>query len=412
MYFVYIANYNSTKSADKMDKKDLDSFLEKYTPVYERTARKTIVELTRRISPTQIKAGFKFRVKSPVSYFNKFIALQKKQASADATINDLIGIRLIAPFIGDLETIENIIRDHYRTFEIEYKDEQYTIREFGYNSIHMLLALPESFKTPLPPFAKPAIEIQLRTTLQDAWAEIEHELVYKSNLAFPNQSLKRKLAALNATLTLADVTFQEIRDYQNEIRQRSIWRQRSLNERIEAFDDLMSHTDSFDNGRNNSRLWHHLEKIFYAALRAHSNNEYKSAVNLYTRSLQLNPGEHIRSIIYNHRGMARYVMGHINKAEDDFKKAIEYDYQNYRAYLNLGMVYKAKNNLAKAIKAFTSSLELYADQPDTYLQRSQAYAYNGEIECALKDCENALRIDKNHQKSLEFKNGLLKQMHS
>ncbi len=66
---------------------------------------------------------------------------------------------------------------------------------------------------------KRVCEIQLRTILQDAWAEVEHELVYKSDISLPNQSIRRKLASLNATLTLSDLIFQEIRDYQKEIRQ-------------------------------------------------------------------------------------------------------------------------------------------------------------------------------------------------
>lgn len=44
-----------------------------------------------------------------------------------------------------------------------------------------------------------------------------------------DESVRRKLAALNANLTLADITFQEIRDYQRKLhgelreRRRSLW---------------------------------------------------------------------------------------------------------------------------------------------------------------------------------------------
>jgi putative GTP pyrophosphokinase len=38
--------------------------------------------------------------------------------------------------------------------------------------------------------------VQLRTILQDAWAEVEHELIYKSDIKLPNASIRRKLAAL------------------------------------------------------------------------------------------------------------------------------------------------------------------------------------------------------------------------
>ena len=62
------------------------------------------------------------------------------------------------------------------------------------------------------------VEVQVRTILQDAWAEVEHELIYKSHFRFPNSdSIRKKLAAVNASLSLADMIFQEIRDAQKEM---------------------------------------------------------------------------------------------------------------------------------------------------------------------------------------------------
>jgi len=65
----------------------------------------------------------------------------------------------------------------------------------------------------------PPCEIQVRTILQDAWAEVEHELIYKSKFLPFDQPLKRKMAALNANLTLSDIIFQEIREYQRQLNQ-------------------------------------------------------------------------------------------------------------------------------------------------------------------------------------------------
>ena len=62
-----------------------------------------------------------------------------------------------------------------------------------------------------------AFEVQLRTILQEAWAEVEHELVYKAEFTPFDEPMKRKLAALNANLSLSDIIFQEILDYQRRL---------------------------------------------------------------------------------------------------------------------------------------------------------------------------------------------------
>ncbi|MFS6554050.1 hypothetical protein VPJ68_00820, partial [Parabacteroides distasonis] len=64
------------------------------------------------------------------------------------------------------------------------------------------------------------------TILQDAWAEVEHELIYKTEFTPFDAPLRRKLASVNASLSLADTIFQEIRDYQKNF-QRQVDRRRA-----------------------------------------------------------------------------------------------------------------------------------------------------------------------------------------
>src|SRR5690606_12002199 len=78
--------------------------------------------------------------------------------------------------------------------------------------------LPVPERLVLPPGCRPGLEVQVRTILQDAWAEVEHELIYKNHFRYPNSdSIRKKLAAVNASLSLADMIFQEIRDTQKEM---------------------------------------------------------------------------------------------------------------------------------------------------------------------------------------------------
>ncbi len=53
--------------------------------------------------------------------------------------------------------------------------------------------------------------MQVRTVLQDAWAIIDHHLVYKNESAVP-KALKRKLNSLSGLFETADDQFQQIRE--------------------------------------------------------------------------------------------------------------------------------------------------------------------------------------------------------
>jgi hypothetical protein len=59
-------------------------------------------------------------------------------------------------------------------------------------------------------------EIQIRTILQHAWAEIEHDLEYKSETNPPE--IRRRFAALSALLEIADREFEDIRRQEEELR--------------------------------------------------------------------------------------------------------------------------------------------------------------------------------------------------
>jgi hypothetical protein len=64
----------------------------------------------------------------------------------------------------------------------------------------------------LPEYAAMAqmrFEIQIRTILQEAWAEIEHQLVYKGEGSAPDD-IRRQITRVSALLEVADKEFQEV----------------------------------------------------------------------------------------------------------------------------------------------------------------------------------------------------------
>ena len=184
---------------------------------------KLLYELQRRVQTALVHCGLratiKHRVKSFQSLHQKLLRLARS-AGPDATslrVTDLIGIRIVCPFLEDVAIAERCIRAQFQIHEVDRKGAQFSVREFGYESIHCLMEPPADVLESFHVAAPFDCEIQIRTILQDAWAEVEHELVYKSEFTPFDNALQRKLAALNANLSLSDITFQEIRTYQRSL---------------------------------------------------------------------------------------------------------------------------------------------------------------------------------------------------
>jgi hypothetical protein len=84
--------------------------------------------------------------------------------------------------------------------------------KFGYLSYHLICKISPN-RLLLPEYEKYKdikFEIQIRSILQHAWAEIEHDIGYKSSLGIPKE-LKRKFSRIAGLLETADENFCEIK---------------------------------------------------------------------------------------------------------------------------------------------------------------------------------------------------------
>ena len=129
-------------------------------------------------------------------------------------ITDLAGVRAITFFPRTVEGVGTCIREEFEV--VEHMDLSRTLVQedrFGYQSEHYLVRL-SSDRTALPeytPHIGLVAEVQVRTILQHAWAEIEHDIQYKSSTTIPN-TIRRKFMSLAGLLEIADREFQSIQD--------------------------------------------------------------------------------------------------------------------------------------------------------------------------------------------------------
>ncbi len=127
-------------------------------------------------------------------------------------ITDLAGVRVITYFPESVDSAGTIIGKHFTV--IEKADHTARAQEsgrLGYLSVHYLVQLSNE-RCALPEYAEHrglTAEVQVRTILQHAWAEIEHDIQYKSVDAIP-AALKRRFMALAGLLELADREFESI----------------------------------------------------------------------------------------------------------------------------------------------------------------------------------------------------------
>jgi GTP pyrophosphokinase len=155
------------------------------------------------------------RVKSADSAAAKIARKMAEQGESRSleTFTDLLGLRIITYFQDEVDAVAQLIAGEFAIDAENSVDKSAALDpdRFGYKSIHYVAELSEA-RLALPEnrlYAGIKFEIQIRSILQHAWAEIEHDLGYKAE-AVP-RAVKRRFSALAAMLELADGVFVDLR---------------------------------------------------------------------------------------------------------------------------------------------------------------------------------------------------------
>ncbi|RNL62024.1 GTP pyrophosphokinase [Nocardioides marmoriginsengisoli] len=123
-----------------------------------------------------------------------------------AGITDQVGVRVITYVLSDVAAVAELLADQMNVLDDrDMAQETASKGSFGYASRHVLVDLDA-------PLVRPA-SVQVRTVLQHAWAEFEHDIRYKGTI--PEEyvpDLDRRFTLAAGLLELADREFSEIRD--------------------------------------------------------------------------------------------------------------------------------------------------------------------------------------------------------
>jgi len=143
-------------------------------------------------------------------------SLAKKLARPDKRyedlwdVTDLVGLRITTYFEDAVDRVGSLLEaklslDLSRSTD---KRRKLDAGAFGYRSLHYVCRLGAESAHSLP--SEACGEVQIRTVLDHAWAEIEHDLGYKAREAVP-AAARRRLNRLASLLELADQEFLAIR---------------------------------------------------------------------------------------------------------------------------------------------------------------------------------------------------------
>ena len=156
-------------------------------------------------------AAIESRVKAYDSLAGK-LELKGHKYNSLADITDILGLRVITFYIDDVDKVASAVE---RLFIIDWensvdKRKIHDTDSFGYLSLHYICSVPDF------PYR---FEIQMRTLLQHAWANMDHDTGYKSGVEIPRRYM-RNMSRLAGMLELVDDEFSKIRIELTDYRRR------------------------------------------------------------------------------------------------------------------------------------------------------------------------------------------------
>lgn len=168
------------------------------------------------------------RVTGRVKTFDSFIKKLKRMNWPQfyyptEVVKDLIGARIVCWFLDDCYGILDFIKSsqHFKVItnnSLPIKDYTQNPQYAGYRAIHVFTEVPYDSvqKVDDAVMVVPEdilCEIQIRTKLQDAWADITHEFFYKARaMGVANKDYETFLADISERLNVEDKTFMKFRN--------------------------------------------------------------------------------------------------------------------------------------------------------------------------------------------------------
>ena len=167
----------------------------------------------------QVKLEFPLqgRLKTWESILDKIRSQRVNVKKTLLELQDLIGLRLVTLFATDLEPLAAALAKRFVLHKRYQTGDRLEHDQFGYNSLHLIVGVPDDLLGDRDWRKPPRAEIQLRTLSQHVWAEASSLFQYKQEQDVP-RILKRAFGRVSALLETVDIELDRVR--QNRLRYR------------------------------------------------------------------------------------------------------------------------------------------------------------------------------------------------
>jgi putative GTP pyrophosphokinase len=205
----------NSESGTSSDSSGLQRLEDEYKGVAS-SAEQFATELARQIGRLVLQRGISlgFPIQSRLKTWNS-IAEKVQRLSFNARritdFQDLVGLRLVLLFQRDVHRICELLEREFAVTKRYDTIDRLKSDQFGYSSVHLVLALPESWLA-IPAFSPMRglrAEVQVRTVAQHMWAEASHALQYKQESSVPAPVL-RAIHRASALLETVDLEFHRV----------------------------------------------------------------------------------------------------------------------------------------------------------------------------------------------------------
>ncbi len=145
---------------------------------------------------------------------------KKRYGDPSTDLTDVIGVRVITYYQDDVDRLVGCLKREFSIDAAKSADKRasLSLHEFGYRSVHLIARLDRRRKKQ-PEYsglAGKCFEIQVRSILEHAWAEIEHAVIYEGSVQYPDD-VRRRFAAIAGTLETLDDQFLRLREERDRV---------------------------------------------------------------------------------------------------------------------------------------------------------------------------------------------------
>lgn len=208
-----------------------------------------------------LKIPVKPRLKETASLVDKAFHRKKEYSDPYNEIEDKIGIRFVVLLVEDIDELSKIIENSDQLWSFDpcrhfHKEREANPLLFTYQSVHYVLKPKEAVVHDgvTIPSSTPC-EVQIRTLLQHAHAELTHDAIYKSKRAIVPQ-VHRTVAKSMALIETTDGFFSNVTELLNHgpLQDHNIIKR--LDAFYESFTGLAPHTS-----KSSITIWDEFEEL-------------------------------------------------------------------------------------------------------------------------------------------------------